>query len=362
MTYLFSNPQVKKWKTLFMLSLALNIILVITFLMREREVVQETGRHPEIDNSADVKKDLDESAASSDEKAEKNKVPERKKIPEGEHIIASVTVEDSFFEAFKSSEEITKLSEESGISNLSELLSAHIGRLLIWDLVIRSDVRKGDRIDFMFRIVPAEEKKIRNDMPDAIEMIFLAYHSKKFNKNIQIFRFKKDNAKFSKYYYADASGIEKNIVPDPPIKEYIQVTSIVGDRSPRHEGVDFKALAGTPVFATVDGTVLRKNWMMKYNGYCVEIREKDKPVVFKYLHLGSIDVVEGQKVKKGEQIALSGNTGKTTAPHLHYQINAGSKGVVVDPFKHHKTVPEILKGADLEKFKAFVVEIESTLK
>lgn len=360
MIYLFSNPQVKKWKTMFLLSFVLNIVLLIVIFMNAGK---DDG--DEMSNAAGAEKDVsqvtDDRAEVPGSEKEKIAEPEKRKIPEGEHIIASVTVEDSFFAAFNSNEEIQKLSEESGISNLSELLSAHIGRLLIWDLVIRSDVRKGDRIDFMFRIVPAAEKKIRNDMPDAIEMIYLSYHSKKFNKKIRIFRFKKDDARFAKYYYADASGIEKNIVPDPPVKDYIQVTSVIGDRSPKHEGVDFKAVVGTPVYATVDGTVVRKNWMTRYNGFCIEIREKDKPNLFKYLHLSGVDVAEGQKVKKGEQIGVSGNTGKTTAPHLHYQITT-SKDRVIDPFKYHKTAPDVLKGADLERFNSFIAEIESAIK
>lgn len=361
MTYLFSNPQVKKWKTLFFLSLVLNMLFVVIFFMRESEVSGDNGAQAENKSSSDLEKPGNEESQGVIEEKEK-KIPEKKKIPEGEMIISSVVIEDSFFSAFNSSTEIVKLAEESGIPNLADLLSAHIGRLLIWDIILRSDVRKGDKIDFMFRIVPVEEKKVRNDMPDSIEVVFTAYYSKKFNKKIRIFRFKKEQETFSKYYYADAAGIEKNIVPDPPIKNHIQITSIIGDRAPKHEGVDFKALVGTPVFSTVDGSVLRKNWMTKYNGYCVEIKERDKPFVFKYLHLASVDVNEGQKVKKGDKIAASGNTGKTTAPHLHYQINLGQKGDVIDPLKHHRTVSDILTGADLDKFKAFVVEIESALK
>lgn len=361
MTYLFSNPQVKKWKTMFLLSFILNMVLLAVIVINAGNDDSESVSS--ISGTADKGsfQTADGGVSVPGSEKEKSAEPEKRKIPEGEHIIASVTVDDSFFAAFNSNEEILKLSEESGISNLSELLSAHVGRLLIWDLVIRSDVRKGDRIDFMFRIVPATEKKARNDMPDAIEVIYLSYHSKKFNKKIRIFRFKKDDAKFAKYYYADASGIEKNIVPDPPVKDYIQVTSVIGDRSPKHEGVDFKAVAGTPVYATVDGTVVRKNWMTRYNGFCIEIREKDKSNLFKYLHLSGVDVAEGQKVKKGDQIGTSGNTGKTTAPHLHYQITT-SKDRVIDPFKYHKTAPDVLKGADLERFNSFIAEIESAIK
>lgn len=231
----------------------------------------------------------------------------------------------------------------------------------MWDLVLRTDVRKNDRIDFVFRVVPDEEKKRRKDMPDLIEIVSVVYHSKKFNKDISIFQFKPSSSEYYRYYYRSGVNIEKIIGPYSPVKNYIQVTSLLADRAPKHDGVDFKANVGTLVHFTVEGTVSRKNWMTKYNGFCVELEEKGKPFVYKYLHLSEVLVDVGQKVSPGQHIANSGNTGKTTAPHLHYQINIGQRGDVIDPFRHHKANIEKLDGKDLDAFKSKVIDIEKLM-
>ena len=84
--------------------------------------------------------------------------------------------------------------------------------------------------------------------------------------------------------------------------------------------------------------------------------------VFKYLHLSEVNVEAGQKVTVGQQIAASGNTGKSTAPHLHYQINVGNKGKVVDPMKYHKTIIEKLPESERENFKNRIAELDDLMK
>jgi murein DD-endopeptidase len=364
--YLFSNPQIKKWKTMFFLSFLMNLILVAVIVMREQEVSDVSI---EDDNKSAQKEDVslekenntaDSGVAVSSTEKPQEKPAKSSHIP-GEPLNGSVVIEENFFSAFSQSETVAALSSETGIPNLANLLSAHIGRLLMWDMVLRNDVRKQDKIKFVFRVIPDEEKKKRNDMPDLIEIIAVDYSSKKFNKHISVYRFRPERSDDGKFYYKDGTMIEKIISPFSPIKKYFQVTSLLDDRAPKHEGVDYKALVGSPVYSTVEGTVSRKNWITKYNGYCIEIEEKGKPFVYKYLHLAEVLVDVGQKVKPGDHIANSGNTGKTTAPHLHYQINLGQKGKVIDPFLHHKTVIEKLSGSDEENFRKIVVDTDHIL-
>jgi len=358
MTYLFSNPQVKKWKTMFLLSLLLNIILIVTFILREHEgdVPEQVTEKVSNNKTESRKAESQDEAGLSGTNSEENHG--YRKLQEGEIIVQSIEVEDNFYSAFNRSEDVSKVSEEMNIPNLADLLGAHLARLLVWDLVLRSDVRKGDACTYAFRIIPEEERLSRNDLPDNIEIIAVKYYSKKFLREIKIYNFKPQNNKYSKYFYDTGVLIEKIISPHPPIKDYIQVTSKIADRAPKHDGVDFKAVIGTPVFSTVEGVVVRTNWMTKYNGYCIEIREKDKNFTYKYLHLSDILVEPGQVVSAGHHIANSGNTGKTTAPHLHYQINVGQKGEVQNPFDHHKVSFVKLEGSDVEKFRQRIVELE----
>ena len=93
-----------------------------------------------------------------------------------------------------------------------------------------------------------------------------------------------------------------------------------------HYGIDFSLDKGTPIYATGDGTVSLVR--SSFSGYGKQI-EIDHGFGYKtkYAHLSEFKVKRGQKVKRGELIALSGNTGKSTAPHLHYEVHIDRKPV-----------------------------------
>lgn len=96
-----------------------------------------------------------------------------------------------------------------------------------------------------------------------------------------------------------------------------------------HKGVDWATPTGTPVYASCGGTVAKAGWGSGY-GYVVYINHEDGRQT-RYGHLSKILVKAGQTVKQGEKIALSGNTGVTTGPHLHFEILINGKQV--DPEK-----------------------------
>jgi murein DD-endopeptidase MepM/ murein hydrolase activator NlpD len=85
-----------------------------------------------------------------------------------------------------------------------------------------------------------------------------------------------------------------------------------------HEGMDFSAPQGTPVYATGDGTVIHSSWESAY-GNLIEINHGYNYVT-RYAHLSEILVHNGQSVKRGDLIGKVGNTGKSTGPHLHYEV------------------------------------------
>lgn len=92
-----------------------------------------------------------------------------------------------------------------------------------------------------------------------------------------------------------------------------------------HTGCDFTARTGTPIYATGDGTV--KLAESKYGGYGKQVEiNHGFGYITKYAHMSKYIVKIGQKVKRGEIIGYVGNTGTSTAPHLHYEvIYKGSK-------------------------------------
>jgi murein DD-endopeptidase MepM/ murein hydrolase activator NlpD len=100
-----------------------------------------------------------------------------------------------------------------------------------------------------------------------------------------------------------------------------------------HAGVDFLLRRGTPVVATGNGTVRRATFSPAY-GKFVEIRHPKAGYFTRYAHLSDIpaDIQPGEKVERGETIAYSGSTGRTTGPHLHYEVHNQS-GQALDPMR-----------------------------
>ncbi|MEU1198011.1 M23 family metallopeptidase [Streptomyces sp. NPDC005813] len=97
-----------------------------------------------------------------------------------------------------------------------------------------------------------------------------------------------------------------------------------------HTGVDFHAASGTPVHAVGSGTVVTAGWGGAY-GNQVVIKMHDGTYTM-YGHLSSIGVSVGQAVTPGQQIALSGSTGNTTGPHLHFEARTTAEyGSDMDP-------------------------------
>jgi len=98
-----------------------------------------------------------------------------------------------------------------------------------------------------------------------------------------------------------------------------------------HAGMDFTAPIGTKIFATGNGTVTYASWKQGY-GNCVIINHGYGYETL-YAHMSAIKVRVGQKVKRKDVIGLIGNTGKSTGPHLHYEVHV--KGKPVNPINYY---------------------------
>jgi hypothetical protein len=85
-----------------------------------------------------------------------------------------------------------------------------------------------------------------------------------------------------------------------------------------HEGTDFPAAYGTPILATAEGVVIRAVWDQEY-GYVIDLQHKNS-VVTRYAHAQELLVKQGDFVKQSQAIAKVGSTGRSTGPHLHYEV------------------------------------------
>jgi murein DD-endopeptidase MepM/ murein hydrolase activator NlpD len=97
-----------------------------------------------------------------------------------------------------------------------------------------------------------------------------------------------------------------------------------------HTGIDLAAPKGTPVHVTADGVVASAGWAGAY-GKLVVVDHGNGLETY-YAHLSQFLVLPGQEVQRGQVIALSGGTGRTTGPHVHYEVRLG--GTPINPYKY----------------------------
>ncbi len=126
-------------------------------------------------------------------------------------------------------------------------------------------------------------------------------------------------------------------VPSRMPLEGMQLTSSYGMRNHpvlggrrQHNGVDLAAPTGTPVYATADGRVGMAQWYSSYGNY-VQI-EHGGQLQTRYAHLSSYTVQPGTSVRKGDLIGYVGSTGRSTGPHLHYEVRVAGEAVDPTPY------------------------------
>ncbi len=128
-----------------------------------------------------------------------------------------------------------------------------------------------------------------------------------------------------------------DIPNSPPVRGYItrNFYTAKSHRLTAHHGVDIAAKEGTPVLSAGDGLVLFSDWTYRF-GNLVLISHRSGFVSF-YGHNEVLFVRAGERVKQGEPIALVGNSGQSTAPHLHFEI--WEDGTPLDPVKLMQSIP-----------------------
>jgi len=136
-----------------------------------------------------------------------------------------------------------------------------------------------------------------------------------------------------------------------PLRTNYDLSSPFGARwGTLHPGVDLTAVEGTQYFSVADGTVI----LARYNGgygYNVMVQTADG-VVIVYGHSSKLLVKEGQQVRAGQLLGLTGNTGFSTGPHLHFEIRVGGKPIEPLAFMRKRGVDvrrhvEVAKGGVL---------------
>jgi murein DD-endopeptidase MepM/ murein hydrolase activator NlpD len=223
----------------------------------------------------------------------------------------------------------------------ADILSAHLSRVMTWWFDLKRDVQKSDRLKVLYQ--PAEN-------PRNLRILAFEYTSAEKSKSYSAYYYTKENARYGRYYDPDGVEIEKRLV-NSPVEDYEQITELMNLAGRRHRGVDFKMDEGSPIVASFKAKIMRRNWSTRRNGFCLDIKYIDSGIRALFLHLEKVDndMKPGMTVPAGTVIAYSGNSGRSTAPHLHYELHS-QRGKLLNPFEVHKTKNIKLENDDKRKF------------
>jgi len=187
------------------------------------------------------------------------------------------------------------------------------------DVDFGRNARNGDRF-----VVMLEERIFENRKMPGSKILFVSYEGERTGKH-ELFRYETGDEKsvFNGLYNKEGKSNTSSAVGFPLGR--IHVTSAFGRRIDpftgrwtHHDGVDYRARHGTPVYAVADGDVTKARFAGGY-GKSVRIRHRSG-LITHYAHLSSIGVRHGQKVRKGQVIGRVGSTGRSTGPHLHFGL------------------------------------------
>ena len=239
------------------------------------------------------------------------------------------------------------------------LLAAIVARLLSWSMDVNRALRPGDQMHLVYETLPTKSK---------FRILKLEYTSQFLKRKLDINYYRTPSMSYGSYF--DDEGLELTAhlgSSTAPIRDYSEITSLPGDfrQGREHAGTDFKAEVGTPVFSSFSGRVTRTNWNRGKNGFCVEIDHPKKGVKTVYLHLNRVQVRRGQNVRQGQQIGDSGNTGRSFAPHLHYEVRGrGVKKEIYNPFsfKYHRKYQRQISRKNLADYLKTVRQYDSFLR
>lgn len=224
-----------------------------------------------------------------------------------------------------------------------------VARLFQGRIDFRRDLKKGDTFQVLF------------DKPHSKDAQVVAVVFNVNGRRLTAFR----NLD-GKFYDEKASSFSSGTFMRYPIPSQRKVSSgfspsrrnpVTGRVQP-HNGTDFSVPVGTPILATGDGIVVKAASHPDAGRYII-IRH-DSRYSTTYMHMSKLLVKPGQKIKQGQRIGLSGNTGRSTGPHLHYEFHIGSRPV--DAMRVDLPMNEGMGGKDRRQFLAKVREYKRQLE
>lgn len=221
----------------------------------------------------------------------------------------------------------TSVSEALQSSGHDQGLVAKAADVLAWDVDFYQDVQPGDSLKVVVERFEADGRFLRHG-----EVLAAEFEGKVTGRK-RLFRYTDPSGEAG--YYDDAGTSARRGFLKAPVP-YVHLTSRFGSRRHpllgyvrAHQGVDYGAPEGTPVWAVGDGVVTSAGWSGGC-GLAVQIRHRNG-FDSMYCHLSKVTVATGSRVGQKQVVGRVGSTGLSTGPHLHYAVRRG--GSYVNPLQ-----------------------------
>ena len=266
-------------------------------------------------------------------------------------------IDEKFIAKITSKKTQKRLVKKNGFITDSLYLSglrAGIGKKAINEMIaifsfsvdFQRDIWRNDNFEIFY-----EEEFIKYDKSNKnLGKILYASLELQSLGSLKLFRFESDNGKIE--YFDENGKSAKKLLMKTPI-DGARLSSGFGMRkhpilgyNVKHRGVDFAAPKGTPIYAAGDGIIEKKGWNGAYGKY-IRIRHANN---FKtaYAHLSKFNKTPGGRVKQRQIIGYVGSTGRSTGPHLHFEILKNNKRI--NPQKLKLPSGRKLKDDELQRF------------
>ena len=226
-------------------------------------------------------------------------------------------------------------------------------KLYSFDIDFQRDIKKDTIFEILYETLISTKR-------NTIEYGDIEYINLKIeNKDLEYFIFFTEDG-YIDYFDREGKNVKKSLLKTPI--DGARLSSNFGMRkhpisgyNKLHKGVDFAAPTGTPVYAGGNGVVEFAGNNGGYGKY-IRIRHNNEYKTA-YAHLSGFNkkIYKGARVNQGEIIGYVGNTGKSTGPHLHYEIIFQNKQI--NPMKLKLPSGKILEGSELQKFKKNIKDI-----
>lgn len=221
----------------------------------------------------------------------------------------------------------------------------------------RRDVKHGDTFNVKYEV----NKAANGDIVSVGEVIFASFTVN--NRTYKLYRYKPRGGSVG--YYDEKGGAKKTGLDKKPLAmRNARISSLFGYRrhpiyktTKFHSGVDYAAPRGTAIYASGSGTIEMARYVNGYGNFIKIRHNSEYETAYGHMHKFASGMRPGVKVKKGQIIGYVGSTGRSTGPHLHFEILR--KGQRIDPLKAKVATGNDLTGNQLVEFKRIVKKVDN---